>query len=181
MWMMLGLVGIAIVVAGLVGLLKPMMFRTRGRAALACLGGFLLFVVGVLNDGSRRPDAGPAATTTTLPVETVAPAAPAAAAPAATWTTIASWSGSGIKETESFVTQTREWRISWRTTNEPSPRASLLQIFVHDASNNRMVSLAANQQGLGQDTSYVRSAPGRHYLKINSANADWTVTAEELR
>jgi hypothetical protein len=111
----------------------------------------------------------------------VTPAAPAAEAPAATWTNIASGSGRGIKETESFVTQTREWRISWRTTNEPSPRASIIQIFVHDADDDRMVSLAANQQGLAQDTSYVRSAPGRHYLKINSANADWTVTAEELR
>ena len=43
------------------------------------------------------------------------------------------------------------------------------------------MTLAANKQGTGEDVSYVRSGPGRHYLKINSGNVEWEVTVEDQR
>ena len=94
------------------------------------------------------------------------------------WQWVAGWSGSGIKETETFSVQS-EWRITWETKNEKKEGAGIFQIYVHD-ENDKLVSLAANKQGVGKDTSYVRSA-GKHYLKINSGNVDWTVLVEDLQ
>lgn len=103
------------------------------------------------------------------------------AAPARTgWTQVASWSGNGIKQTESFSINSREWRISWQATNEVLAGAGIVQIMVY-GDDGSLVTLAANKQGTGSDTSYVRSAPGRHYLMINSGNVDWTVTVEDQR
>jgi hypothetical protein len=109
-------------------------------------------------------------------------ATPSSPAPArsAQWTTVKTWSGSGMKETETFTTTNREWRIKWTTSNEPFANVGLIQLFVYDGDGT-MVTLAANKQGPGSDVSYVRSAPGKHYLMINSANIDWDVTVEEER
>lgn len=92
------------------------------------------------------------------------------------WRTVRSWSGSGIKETETFAVTSREWRVNWRSANEPFPNAGILQIFVNDEDGN-MVTFLANKQGPGSDVSYVRGK-GRFYLHINSANVDWNVTVE---
>lgn len=95
------------------------------------------------------------------------------------WRVVQTWKGSGIKETETFSVASREWRIHWETRNEPFAGAGILQIYVHQ-EDGTLVSLAANKQGTGSDTSYVRSA-GKHYLQINSANVDWVVTVEDQR
>jgi hypothetical protein len=105
----------------------------------------------------------------------------AALDPAPEWQTVQDWSGSGIKQTESFTTGSREWRIYWKTRNEPFARAGILQITVHQADNDAVVTTAANKQGIGSDVSYVRSPPGRYYLAINSANVDWLVRVEDQR
>ena len=94
------------------------------------------------------------------------------------WREVKSWSGTGIKTTETFQITGKEWRINWTAKNEQV--AGVLQIFVYDKNNN-LVALAANQQGEGSDVSYVREKPGSYYLTINSANVKWTVKVEELR
>lgn len=118
--------------------------------------------------------------------QTTPPQAEAAAAthapppPAApvTWRTVANWSGSGMKETESFTVASREWRVVWSSKAGDTP--GLLQIYVYN-DQDELVSLAANQMGAGKDVSHVRSGPGRHYLKINSANVTWAVVVEDQR
>jgi hypothetical protein len=108
---------------------------------------------------------------------TAAPPAPAAAQ----WREIASWSGSGMKQTESFRTASREWRVHWQTANEPFPGAGILQIMVYSAESDSLITLAANKQGTGKDTSYVRAPPGLYYLMFNSGNVDWSVRVEDQR
>jgi hypothetical protein len=98
----------------------------------------------------------------------------------AAWATVVEWSGSGIKETETFQVASREWRIAWETRNEAFKGAGIFQIMVHDEAG-KLVTLAANKQGVGKDVSYVRSGPGKHYLMINSGNVDWTVKVEDQR
>jgi len=97
------------------------------------------------------------------------------------WQTVADWSGSGIKQTESFTTASREWRIYWKTKNEAFAGAGLLQIMVYQADNDALITLAANKQGTGSDVTYVRAKPGRYYLAINSANVEWVVRVEDQR
>ena len=96
----------------------------------------------------------------------------------AAWHVVKRWSGNGIKTTESFEIENREWRINWETKNEPFAGAGIIQIYVYDDSDN-LVTLAANKQGTGSDTSYVRGKPGRYYLTINSGNVDWSVSVED--
>jgi hypothetical protein len=100
--------------------------------------------------------------------------------PANDWRLVKEWSGSGIKETETFTTTSREWRIRWHSANEPFANASILQIHVYNG-RGALVTLAANKQGTGADTSYVRSPAGSHYLAIVGANSTWTVIVEEKR
>lgn len=119
-------------------------------------------------------------TSCTAPAADPPRAATAAAAPV-TWATLGSWKGTGITQTERFTTTRGEWRVHWTTTNEAMPGASIFQIMVHDADTNALVTLAANQQGPGQNTSYVRAPAGSYYLTINSGNIDWAVEAEEGR
>ncbi len=95
------------------------------------------------------------------------------------WRSVKTWTGSGIKETEGFDIQSREWRVSWETKNEAFAGAGIFQIYVHN-DKDELVSLAANKQGTGKDVSYVRGK-GRFYLKINSGNVDWSVTVEDQR
>jgi len=99
---------------------------------------------------------------------------------AAEWQRVANWTGNGTKQTESFSVASREWRISWETTNEAFKGAGIFQIYVYD-DEDKLVTLAANKQGVGKDTSYVRAAPGRFHLMINSGNVDWSVVVEDQR
>jgi carboxylesterase type B len=125
----------------------------------------LTFIVAVLAGRSAESEARQAARTSQAPE----------------WQTIADWFGSGIKQTESFSTGSREWRIYWRTKNASSPRAGVLQIFVHRTDTDAVVATAANVQGAGSDVSYVRAPIGRFYLSINSANVNWLVRVEDKR
>ncbi|MEQ1871802.1 MAG: hypothetical protein ABL961_17430 [Vicinamibacterales bacterium] len=103
---------------------------------------------------------------------------------AQSWTPVGTWSGSGqtAKETESFTTTKREWRVRWTATTN-SERAILrdLHATVHSAEDGRQVSefIAGRTETAGE--SYVRGPAGRYYLKIASVNVTWTVTAEEVR
>lgn len=200
MWDLIASLGLILTLVGLVAVIRPMpslKIPTRGRGVIVGFVGFVLLAVGAVQDQagnlSPRDSAdGALAESQASDDSEGATVSPAVAAPAATetapaptprapqWTEVASWRGSGIKETESFVTVNREWRIRWQSANEPFANAGILQLFVHNEAG-QMVSLAANKQGPGQDVSYVRAPPGRYYLKINSANIDWNVTVEEQR
>jgi hypothetical protein len=64
-----------------------------------------------------------------------------------------------------------------RPRNEAFAGAGIFQIYVHN-DRGELVSLAANKQGTGRDTSYVRGK-GRYYLMINSGNVEWSVAVEQ--
>jgi len=95
-----------------------------------------------------------------------------------TWQPIKTWTGSGIKQTETFYVASSEWRISWQTSN--IRYAGILQIFVYDDKGN-LVSLAANVMGESSDASYIHGGPGKYYLDINSCNEDWKIVVEDQR
>jgi hypothetical protein len=142
-------------------------------AAVVVAAFFALYVAGLyLMEGSRgggQPSSPPSASTPAPQTRTLA------------WQEVAKWTGSGIKQTESFQINNREWRVSWQTTNEAFAGAGIFQIMVHRSSDDALVTLAANKQGIGSDVSYVRGNPGRYYLAINSGNVNWSVRVEDQR
>lgn len=80
---------------------------------------------------------------------------------------IASWKGSGIKNTETFHISTKEWLIMWATTPHPKYGDMNFQIYVYNA-NGDIVDIVANIIGEGKDYSTMRGS-GDYYLTINSA------------
>ena len=196
MWSLVAFCGLIVIALGIIAVVRPMpslKLPTRGRGAQAAFIGLILLTTGAVQDqvgktppvapvSSAAPEDGPnsdvAARHEPSPAGT--PAQPAAAPAAPQWAVVASWRGSGMKETESFAVANREWRVRWKTGSEPFANAGILQLFVYN-QDGQMVGLAANQQGPGEDVSYVRAPPGRYYIKINSANIDWNISVEDQR
>ena len=89
------------------------------------------------------------------------------------WTSLGTWSGDGTKETESFTTTQKEWRVRWSQKGE----GGFLAITVMNAKDDIVGNAGSSSSG----ESYVRTPPGKHYLKIASAGNHWTITAEEQR
>lgn len=85
-----------------------------------------------------------------------------------------SWSGTGIKTTESFTITGSTWRI-----NHSNSGGGVFQVYVYK-SNNELVTVAANTTQSGSDTSHVNQS-GSFYLTINAANTNWTVEVEDFK
>jgi hypothetical protein len=106
---------------------------------------------------------------------------PAPVAPAGTlvWHPIASWSGHGSMQTETFDIESGEFRVHWETSGENPPGAGMFQVTANSGDSGNVVGIAADHRGVGRDTSYVSDRPRRYYLAIESKNVDWKVTVEE--
>jgi len=94
----------------------------------------------------------------------------------AEWSILKSWNNTGAKTTEKFTTKSNSWRIVWKSQNPSIENTGILQISVYN-KKGRMIALAANHMGIGQDVSYVHKA-GTFYLMINSWGLDWEVRVE---
>jgi len=116
----------------------------------------------------------PTPTPTITPYPSPSPTPTPTPTPKLTWREVIAWQGSGAMNTETFEIIGSSWRVNWTSKGG---RDSLLQIFIYDENSN-LVGLAANIQGSSSDSSYVHKE-GRYYLKINSANMDWTIVVEE--
>ncbi len=88
---------------------------------------------------------------------------------------IASWTGSGSKDTESFSVDAAEWRVRWSATATSSVGGSLY-ITVYSASGERVAAASSGDiRGQRTDSSFVRAPAGRYYLSIISANVNWRI------
>jgi hypothetical protein len=154
--------------------------KKKGRGCLLAIGVVLALFFGLALLGSLLPKSSVPPAEPTTAVSSPSTTTPSSPDRSPTWRVVAEWDGNGMKETETFSVASREWRIKWRSSNEPFPNAGVLTIVVHDSTGD-MVSMAANKQGPGEDVSYVRSGPGTHYLQISSANIDWHITVEDQR
>jgi hypothetical protein len=81
---------------------------------------------------------------------------------------VASWRGTGIKNTDDFTIGKAPWKLVYSITGK-----GLLQISVYQGEN--LVSMAGNFTGPGKGESWVHQA-GSFHLRINSANTDWQIT-----
>ncbi|KKG10463.1 hypothetical protein [Methanosarcina sp. 2.H.A.1B.4] len=89
---------------------------------------------------------------------------------------IATWSGSSIKDTETFHVDSNEWKISWNT--EPGQYGAMnFQIYVY-GSDGTLKGVAANVIGSNSDSTIMRGS-GDYYLSINTAQP-YEITIESL-
>lgn len=95
------------------------------------------------------------------------------------WKPIASWSGRGNTQTDSFEMAAGNWRVKWETHNPKNPKAGIFLVSVHSAVSGRPLETAVEHRGDGRDVAYVEEDPRVFFLVINSKDLDWTVTVEE--
>jgi hypothetical protein len=95
------------------------------------------------------------------------------------WRHVATWSGRGDTQTESFVGDTGGFRFRWTTRNEASPGAGRFTLTLHSAISGRPLVTAVDERGVGGDTAYVSEDPRTFHVVIHSTGVDWTVVVEE--
>jgi hypothetical protein len=92
---------------------------------------------------------------------------------------MASFSGRGDSQTESFDIDSTQWRIKWQTKGAASPGAGTFHVVVHSAVSGRPIMDALQQHGNGHGIVYVTEDPRLYHLVIESNGLDWSVTVEE--
>jgi hypothetical protein len=95
------------------------------------------------------------------------------------WRPIASWTGRGNTQTDSFNIGSGQWRIKWATTHEQAPGKGAFRLKVHSLVSGRFVQTAVDYRGEGHDTAYVAEEPRAFFLVIDSHDIDWSVSVEE--
>jgi len=90
------------------------------------------------------------------------------------WRPIASFSGRGNSQTESFNIEGGQWRIKWATTG-----TGMFVMTVHSAVSGRPLGVPVEQRGTGHGTAYVNEDPRLYHLVIESSDLDWSVAVEE--
>ena len=95
------------------------------------------------------------------------------------WRPVASWSGRGNIQTESFDMESGQWRIRWETSDMQFSSAGTFRAIVHCSVSGRFVEVAVEHQGAGKGIAYVAEDPRQFFLDIESNGVDWKVAVEE--
>jgi hypothetical protein len=95
------------------------------------------------------------------------------------WRPIASWSGHGDAQTDSFNIESGQLRIKWATSNENPAGAGTFRVTVHSAVSGRPLTVAVEHRGDGRGIAYVNEDPRLFHLVIESRSVDWSIAVEE--
>jgi hypothetical protein len=95
------------------------------------------------------------------------------------WRPIGSWSGHENSQSDSFTIGTGDWRIKWKTTDQPSAKEKTFRVIVHSSVSGRFVSTAVDHPSAGSGISYVSEDPRDFFLVVESSGLDWKVDVEE--
>jgi hypothetical protein len=107
------------------------------------------------------------------------PASPPPPENVAGWHRIATFSGRGNAQLETFPIEGWTWRVQWETRNESAPGTGTFKATAHSGDSGRLLAEIADVRGVDHDTTYVTELPHRYYLVVKSANVDWTMVVEE--
>ena len=95
------------------------------------------------------------------------------------WRPLASWSGRGSSQTDTFTSDTGGFRVKWETRNENPAGTGVFDLTLHSAISGRLVAPVVEQRGIGHDVTYVYEDPHVFYFVVSSANLDWTFAVDE--
>jgi outer membrane biogenesis lipoprotein LolB len=100
--------------------------------------------------------------------------------PQTTWRTLGSWSGAGNVQTESFTSDSGALRIHWKTTAHAgaAPPGTFV-LTIHSSISGRPLQVAVDEQGPGENTTFVSDDPHVFFAKVESQGLDWSFTVEE--
>jgi hypothetical protein len=95
------------------------------------------------------------------------------------WRTIASWSGRGNRQTESFTSDTGALRVRWVTSHGAPGGAGGFRVTAHSAISGRLLETVVDHRGTGSGVGFVNQDPHVFYLMVESDRLDWTFSVEE--
>jgi hypothetical protein len=97
------------------------------------------------------------------------------------WESIASWSGRGRQQLDSFQSDSGALRIEWEAKRTPGATgAGSLKIIVHSAISGRPLAAAVlDHQGEGKATAYFSEEPRVFFLDITSTDVEWKIAVSE--
>ena len=95
------------------------------------------------------------------------------------WRHIATFTGRGNAQLETFPIERFTWRVQWETSNAASPGAGTFHLTANSGDSGRILAEVADTTGVGRDTFYVSELPHRYYLVVDSTGLDWTIKVEE--
>jgi len=95
------------------------------------------------------------------------------------WKPLASWSGRGSTQTETFTSDNGSFRIHWATSHESPAGTAALKVAFRSGDSGRVIIDAVDQKGEGSGSAEVGDMVRWYYLSIDSANVDWKVSVEE--
>ena len=111
-----------------------------------------------------------------VPVESVAQ--PKSSQPVI-WRKVGSWSGRANVQTDSFTVETGALRLRWEARSKGPPGAGSFKVSLHSAISGRLLQIAVDRRGSGQDVTYIEDEPRVSYLVVESADLEWTLSLEE--
>ncbi|TCJ16766.1 hypothetical protein E0L93_08560 [Rubrobacter taiwanensis] len=96
-------------------------------------------------------------------------------------TPVQTFTGTGNQTTPVFNITGDSFRISYTTTagtvTGDGSQGVVFDVTVYDENDEFITS--ASQERAGSDSTFVNEGPGRFYLEIFSANAEWSVEVED--
>jgi hypothetical protein len=95
------------------------------------------------------------------------------------WKPLGSWKGSGVLQTDSFISDSGQLRIVWEARGEAGAEPGALRISLHSAVSGRSLAVAVDHKGPGRNTTYITEDPRSFFLVIESTNVEWSVEVAE--
>jgi hypothetical protein len=95
------------------------------------------------------------------------------------WQHVATFSGRGNAQLETFPIGGWTWRVQWETKNESPAGTGTFTVTAHSGDSGRQLAEIADVHGVDHDTTYITELPHRYYLVVNSSNVDWRLVVEE--
>ncbi|MCS4048032.1 hypothetical protein GGQ04_003189 [Salinibacter ruber] len=98
------------------------------------------------------------------------------------WETIASFNGSGQKNTRPFTVEASEWRVKYEaeSTSGLGGTGHIFQVYMKEPGSDdpvgEIIANVANEERVAE-TSYLYQ-PGRYYFQVNSANGRWEIKVQ---
>jgi hypothetical protein len=97
------------------------------------------------------------------------------------WEPIASWSGRGGQQLDSFQSDSGALRIEWEAKRTAGATgAGSLKLIVHSAISGRPLAAAVlDHQGEGKGTAYFSEEPRVFFLDVTSTDVEWKIAVSE--
>jgi hypothetical protein len=95
------------------------------------------------------------------------------------WQQVATWTGRGNQQLETFPIGSWIWRVRWEAKDPRTTGGGTLKVTAHSGDSGRQIAEIANVRGVDHDITYVTDLPRSYYLVVNSANVDWSLVVEE--